>query len=69
MDFTRFDSSIILILRGGIPRPTENFAESLSQSMLVGIILVRRLGVKYSVKGPPEYCQDGTVTHLNYNRL
>ena len=20
-------------------------------------------------KGPPEYCQDGTVTHLNYNRL
>ena len=21
------------------------------------------------IKGPPEYCQDGTVTHLNYNRL
>ena len=21
------------------------------------------------LKGPPEYCQDGTVTHLNYNRL
>ena len=20
-------------------------------------------------KGPPEYCQDGTVMHLNYNRL
>ena len=20
-------------------------------------------------KGPPEYCQDGTVTHLNYDRL
>ena len=21
------------------------------------------------IKGPPEYCQDGTLTHLNYNRL
>ena len=21
------------------------------------------------LKGPPEYCQDGTVMHLNYNRL
>ena len=20
-------------------------------------------------KGPPEYCQDGTFTHLNYDRL
>ena len=24
---------------------------------------------KYPTKGPPEYCRDGTVTHLNYNRL
>ena len=22
-----------------------------------------------SHKGPPEYCQDGTVTHLNYDRI
>ena len=21
----------------------------------------------FYIKGPPEYCQDGTVTHLNYN--
>ena len=21
------------------------------------------------IKGPPEYCQDGTVTHLNYDKL
>ena len=26
--------------------------------------------LRYSIiKGPPEYCQDGTVTLLNYNRL
>ena len=24
---------------------------------------------KATYKGPPEYCQGGTVTHLNYNRL
>ena len=23
----------------------------------------------YIYKGTPEYCQDGTVTHLNFNRL
>ena len=22
-----------------------------------------------TIKRPPEYCQDGTVTHLNHNRL
>ena len=32
-------------MRGGIPRPTGNFPESLSQQILVGIILVERLGV------------------------
>ena len=40
-----FDSSIILILRGGIPRPTGNFPESLSQAILVGIMLAGRLGL------------------------
>ena len=45
LDFREFDSSIILILRGGIPRPIGNFPESLSQAILVGIILVGRLGV------------------------
>ena len=45
MDFRGFDSSIILILRGGIPGPIGNSPESLSQATLVGIILVGRLGV------------------------
>ena len=48
MDFRGFDSSIILIIRGGIPRPTGDFPESLSQAILVGIILVGRLGVSYT---------------------
>ena len=39
MDFRRFDSNIILILRGGIPRPIGNFPENLSQGILAGIIL------------------------------
>ena len=43
--FRGLDSSIILIVRGGIPRPTRKFPESLSQAMLVGIMLVGRLGV------------------------
>ena len=45
MDFRGFDSSIILILRGGIPRPIGDFPESLSQAMLVGVMLVGGLGV------------------------
>ena len=46
MDFRGFDSSIILILKGGIPRPIGNFPESLSQAILVGTMLVGRLGVQ-----------------------
>ena len=45
MDFGGFYLSIILILRGGIPRLIGNFLESLSPAILVGIILVGRLGV------------------------
>ena len=45
LEFRGFDSSIILILRGGIPMPIGNVPESLSQAILVGIILVGRLGV------------------------
>ena len=33
MDFRGLDSSIILILGGGIPRPVGNFPESLSQAI------------------------------------
>ena len=42
MDFRGFDSNVILILRGGIPGPLGDFLESLSQAILVGIILVGR---------------------------
>ena len=45
MGLRGFDSSMIFILRGGIPRPIGDFPESLSQAMLVGIMLVGRLGV------------------------
>ena len=48
LDFRRFDSSRILILRGGILRPIGNFLESLSQAIIVGVILVGRLGVMAS---------------------
>ena len=44
VDFRAFDSSTILILRGGILRSIGNFPESLSQAILVGIRLVGRLG-------------------------
>ena len=45
VDFSGSDSSIILILRDGIPRPVGDFPKKLSQAMLVGVILVGRLGV------------------------
>ena len=44
MDFRGFDSSIILIIRGGILRPIGDAPESLTQAMLVGEILVGRMG-------------------------
>ena len=45
MIFRGFDSSIILNLRGGIPRPIGDFPGILNQAMLVGVMLVGRLGV------------------------
>ena len=45
LDFRGFDSSIILILRGGILMSIGISSESLSQQILVGIILVGRLRV------------------------
>ena len=44
-DFRGFDSSRILNSRGGTPRPIGISPEILSQQILVGIILVGRLGV------------------------
>ena len=45
MHFRGFDSSIILMIRGGILMSIGNFLESLSPAMLVGITLVGTLGV------------------------
>ena len=44
--FRGFDSSITLISRGGIPMSTGKFPEIVSQQILVGMILVGRLGVE-----------------------
>ena len=45
VDFKGFDSNIILTLRGGILMSIGDFLQSLSQAMLVGVMLVGRLGV------------------------
>ena len=52
VDFRRFDSSEMLFFRGGIPRPIGDFPESLNQAMLVGTMLVGRLGVRLKPKYP-----------------
>ena len=43
VDFRGFDSSIMLILRGGIPRPMGDFPESSSQAMLAGCNISREI--------------------------
>ena len=50
VDVRGFDSSTILILRGGILMSIGDFPEILSQTILVGIMLVGRFGV---VQGEP----------------
>ena len=49
MNLGGLDSSTILIIRGGIPRPIGNFPESLSQAILVGIML-GRLAVPFTLQ-------------------
>ena len=51
MDSGGFDSSIILIYRGGILLSMGDLPENLNQARLVGIMLVGRLGV---VRGPED---------------
>ena len=48
MDFRGFDSSVMLIIRGGILMSIGDFPETLSQQILVGIMLEGRLGVSHS---------------------
>ena len=45
VDFRGFDSSTTLILRGEILMSIGSFPESSSQAMIVGVMLVGRLGV------------------------
>ena len=47
MDFREFGSSITFIMRGGIPRSIGNCPQSLTQAMLVGVMLVGGLGVHH----------------------
>ena len=50
LDFSGFDSSVILLLRGGILMSIGNSPEMLSQQILVGIILVGRSGVRRALQ-------------------
>ena len=52
LDFRGFDSSIILMLRGGILVYIGNSPDVLSHGILVGIILVGRLGVRNWIEPP-----------------
>ena len=45
LDFRGFDSSIIVVLRGGILMCMGSFPEMLSQAILVGILLVGRFAL------------------------
>ena len=51
LDFRGLDSSRILMLRDGILMSIGKFLEMLSQGILVGIILVGRLGVSCPCRG------------------
>ena len=58
LDFGGFDSSLTLLIRGGILMSIGNLLECLSQAISVGILLVGRLGVSRGT-GPRE----GGATH------
>ena len=61
MDIRGLDSNISLIIRGGIVMSIGDFPESLSQAILVGIMLVRRLAVTL-ISVPT--CADPPSPHL-----
>ena len=50
LDFGGFDSNIILLLRGGVPRPTGDLPEGLSQGVSVREDVTRDIG--RSTAGP-----------------
>ena len=65
MDFGGFDSTIILISRAVILRLIGNFLESLSQAMLVGVMLVGGLGV-YQLYSLPRAVTPQVVVTLHH---
>ena len=64
LDFRGFDSNTIFVLRGGILMSIGNFPEVLSQAILVGIILVGRLGVVFGATGGFVYSSGAQVLSL-----
>ena len=69
VDLRGVESSIILIIRGGIPWPIGDFPESLSQAILVGVMLVGRLGVLDVVKRDMTNTMPCTKLHMSSGRL
>ena len=70
LDLRGFDSSVILISRGEILMSVGSFLESLSQAILVGIILIGRLGVQYEPSCKGLLSEGGESRHNNsYNAL
>ena len=73
VDFRGLDSSTILILLGGIPRPIGDFPESLTQAMLVGTMLVGGLGVQQAwpqnlIRQHAQNCDERVATHARKQR-
>ena len=68
MDLRGFDSGIISILRGGIPKPVGSFPESLSQRILVGMILVGRLGAERQQRALSTRMSSSCTNSINQNK-
>ena len=62
VDFRGFDSSTISILRGGILMSIGNLPESLSPAMLVGMMLVGRLGRRLGIQFRLKFCVQARAT-------
>ena len=70
LDFREFDSSVILILRGGILMSIGSFPESLSQQILVGIIHIRREIGRTTRHAPSSYAwAAGTLSSCILNNF
>ena len=64
LDLRGFDPGRILFLMGGILMSVGNFPEGLSQHILVGIILVGRLGARDGVRESSDHVAGGAFLAL-----